>query len=56
MQPVFIISAGREFHSREPATENILSPYRLRDGGTKKSLFVVERNTLVALCSSRSVM
>ena len=39
-QQVFFISAGREFHSRE----NILSPYRLRDGGTQKSLFVVERN------------
>ena len=26
-----------------------MSPYRLRDGGTYKSLFVVERNTRVAV-------
>ena len=32
-QQVFFISAGRDFYSRGPATENILSPYRLRDGG-----------------------
>ena len=33
-QQVLFISAGREFHSRGPATENILSPYRLRAGGS----------------------
>ena len=56
MHQVFFISEGREFHSRGPATETILSPYRLRDGGVYKSLFVVEHNTLVAVYSSRSVM
>ena len=27
-QQVFFMSAGRDFHSRGPATENILSPYQ----------------------------
>ena len=45
---------GSEFHSRGADSEKVLSPYRLRDGGTYKSLFEVERNTLVDLCSSRS--
>ena len=46
-QQIFFISAGREFHSRGQATEKILSPYQLRDGGM--SLFVVECNNRSAL-------
>ena len=44
---MFFISVGKEFHSRGA----VLSPYRLRDGGTYMSLFEVEGNTLAALCS-----
>ena len=31
-QQFFFLSIGKEFHRRGPATEKMLSPYRLRDG------------------------
>ena len=50
-QEIVFISFGSAFHIRGAETEKVLSPYRLRDGGTYKSLFVAEPNTRVARCS-----
>ena len=38
---------GRLFHICGAATENILSPYRLLDGRTHRSLLLVEHSTQV---------
>ena len=50
-QEIVFISFRSAVHIRGAETENVLSPCRLRDGGTCKSLFVAERNTRVARCS-----
>ena len=51
-QEIVFISHGSAFYIRGAETEKVLSPYRLRDGGTYKSLFVDKRNTRVARCST----
>ena len=57
MQEIAFISLGSAFHIREAETEKILSPNRLQDGGTYKSLFVAKRITRVTRCAwGRSVM
>ena len=56
-QEIFFIAFGSAFHIRGAEIEKVLSSYRLRDGGTYKSLFVAERNTRIDRCSwSRLVM
>ena len=55
-QEIVFVSLQSAFHIRGSETEKILSPNRLIDGGTYKSLFVAERQTRVARCLwSRSV-
>lgn len=41
------VCGEEDFHIRGAATENILSPYRLLDGRTHRSLLLVEHSTQV---------
>ena len=50
-QEIVFILIGSAFHIRGAETDKFMAPYRLRDGGTYKSLFVAESNTRVARCS-----
>ena len=41
---MFLISAGRAFHSRDPITENALSPYFVLVRGISYSVVIAERS------------